>query len=93
MWFWLFILLVSSIAPAVKEAHAAVRQNKVLAFVEIAVDHRRVIHIQNAVLNGVVIFIKDTDGDIANQYMENKVGAQYTFDKLNEFETTLKWGG
>lgn len=43
-----------------------------------------------SVAEQVIIFIKDTDGDIANQYMENKVGAQYTFDKLNEFETTLK---
>ena len=38
----------------------------------------------------VIIFIKDTDGDIAHQYMEQKVGAQYTFEKISEFETRLR---
>ena len=38
----------------------------------------------------VIIFIKDTDGDIANEHMQGKIGAQYTFEKVNEFETHLK---
>ena len=37
----------------------------------------------------VIIFIKDTDGEIAEEYMSNKVGKSYTFDKKNEFETYL----
>ena len=38
----------------------------------------------------VIIFIKDTDGDIANEHMHDRVGAQYTFEKISEFETKLK---
>ncbi|OBR95145.1 chromosome partition protein Smc [Clostridium ragsdalei P11] len=38
----------------------------------------------------VIIFIKDTDGEIAEKHMGSKVGAHYYFDKKNEFETYLK---
>lgn len=37
----------------------------------------------------VIIFIKDTDGEIAEANMGNKVGVRYQFDKKNEFETKL----
>ena len=37
----------------------------------------------------VIIFIKDTDGEIAEENMVNRVGARYLFDKINEFETQL----
>lgn len=37
----------------------------------------------------VIIFIKDTDGDIAEEHMGTKVGKKYSFDKKNEFETHL----
>ena len=37
----------------------------------------------------VVIFIKDTDGDLAEQYMGDRIGSQHRFEKLNEFETKL----
>lgn len=37
----------------------------------------------------VIIFIKDTDGEIAEEFMGNKVGMRYEFDKKNEFETNL----
>lgn len=37
----------------------------------------------------VVILIKDTDGDLAEQYMGNKVGERYLFDKKSAFETYL----
>ena len=37
----------------------------------------------------VIIFIKDTDGEIAEENMGNKVGKRYSFDKKNEFETYL----
>lgn len=37
----------------------------------------------------VVIFIKDTDGELAEDYMSDKIGSRHRFDKLNEFETVL----
>lgn len=37
----------------------------------------------------VIIFIKDTDGEIAEENMGSKVGIRYLFDKKNEFETEL----
>lgn len=37
----------------------------------------------------VIIFIKDTDGEIAENNMGAKVGVRYLFDKINEFETKL----
>lgn len=37
----------------------------------------------------VIIFIKDTDGELAEQNMGKKVGKRYLFDKKNEFETYL----
>ena len=37
----------------------------------------------------VIIFIKDTDGELAEEYMGNKIGSRHRFDKLNEFETVL----
>jgi DNA sulfur modification protein DndD len=37
----------------------------------------------------VVIFIKDTDGELAEKHLEAKIGKQYYFDKKNEFETYL----
>ncbi len=35
----------------------------------------------------VIIFIKDTDGELAEDYMGDKVGIRYLFDKKNAFET------
>ena len=58
-----------------------------------AFDKRRiktVCEILPSVAEQVIIFIKDTDGDIANEYMKAKVGAQYNFEKISEFETRLK---
>lgn len=37
----------------------------------------------------VIVFIKDTDGEIAEDNMGSKVGMRYLFDKKNEFETEL----
>lgn len=37
----------------------------------------------------VIIFIKDTDGEIAEKYLSAKIGKSYLFDKKNEFETYL----
>lgn len=37
----------------------------------------------------VIIFIKDTDGEIAEDNMGAKVGKKYSFHKIDEFETEL----
>ena len=37
----------------------------------------------------VIIFIKDTDGELAEDYMGNRIGSRHQFDKKNEFETIL----
>ena len=37
----------------------------------------------------VVIFIKDTDGELAEKYMGDRIGERRRFDKKNEFETAL----
>ena len=37
----------------------------------------------------VIIFIKDTDGELAEEYMGNKIGSRHKFEKQNEFETVL----
>ena len=37
----------------------------------------------------VIIFIKDTDGELAEDYMGEKIGSRHQFDKKNEFETVL----
>lgn len=38
----------------------------------------------------VIIFIKDTDGDIAQEHLASKIGRQYAFNKLNELETIIE---
>lgn len=37
----------------------------------------------------VIIFIKDTDGELADNHLGNKVGKRYNFDKKNEFEVYI----
>ena len=37
----------------------------------------------------VIIFIKDTDGDLAEKYMSDKIGSRHHFEKIDEFETHL----
>jgi len=37
----------------------------------------------------VIIFIKDTDGEIAKEHMKDIIGYEYKFNKLSEFETIL----
>ncbi|MBD5410223.1 MAG: AAA family ATPase [Treponema sp.] len=38
----------------------------------------------------VIIFIKDTDGDIAKEYLSEKIGKEHRFNKISETETELK---
>ena len=37
----------------------------------------------------VIIFIKDTDGDLADTYLGSKIGKRFSFDKKNEFEVYI----
>ena len=37
----------------------------------------------------VIIFIKDTDGELAEEYLGNRIGSRHRFEKINEFETVL----
>jgi DNA sulfur modification protein DndD len=37
----------------------------------------------------VIIFIKDTDGDLAEENLGSRVGQRYVFDKKNEFEAYI----
>lgn len=37
----------------------------------------------------IILFIKDTDGDIARSYMENKIGQRYGLNKHNELESYI----
>ena len=37
----------------------------------------------------VIIFIKDTDGELAETHMGAKIGSRHSFEKINEFETHL----
>lgn len=37
----------------------------------------------------VIIFIKDTDGELAEEHMGDRIGSRHQFDKKNEFETIL----
>jgi DNA sulfur modification protein DndD len=38
----------------------------------------------------IIIFIKDTDGEIAEEYLSNKIGSRAIFSKKNEFETYIE---
>lgn len=42
-----------------------------------------------AVAEQVIIFIKDTDGDLAEENLGSRVGQRYVFDKKNEFEAYI----
>ena len=57
-----------------------------------AFDKRRIKTVCEALPNTaeqVIIFIKDTDGELAEEHMGDKIGCRHYFDKKNEFETVL----
>lgn len=57
-----------------------------------AFDKRRIKTVCTAlpeVAEQVIIFIKDTDGELAEEHMGDKIGSRHRFNKLNEFETKL----
>lgn len=41
----------------------------------------------------VIIFIKDTDGELAEQFLSDRTGSRAIFDKKNEFETYIEERG
>lgn len=58
-----------------------------------AFDKRRIKGVCEALPNAaeqIVIFIKDTDGSLAEKYMGDKIGTRYNLIKKNEFETILQ---
>ena len=57
-----------------------------------AFDKRRIQTVCNAlpeVAEQVVIFIKDTYGDLAEEHMGDRIGSRHRFEKQNEFVTQL----
>lgn len=38
----------------------------------------------------VVIIIKDTDGDLAEEHMRERIGRRYTIEKLSDYESVIK---
>ena len=57
-----------------------------------AFDKRRIEAICKAIpetAEQVIIFIKDTDGELAEKYLGNRVKVRYHFDKIDEFNTRL----
>ncbi len=38
----------------------------------------------------VIIIIKDTDGELAEQHLRNQIGARYTIDKLTDYESIVR---
>lgn len=43
-----------------------------------------------AVAEQVIIIIKDTDGDLAEEHMRDRIGRRYTIEKLRDFESVIK---
>ena len=57
-----------------------------------AFDKRRIKTVCQALPNTaeqVIIFIKDTDGEIAEEHLGDKIGCRHSFEKKNEIETIL----
>ena len=57
-----------------------------------AFDKRRIQSVCESLPNTaeqVIIFIKDTDGELAERFMGEKIGGRYSFEKISEFETKL----
>ena len=43
-----------------------------------------------AVAEQVIIIIKDTDGDLAEEHMRNKIGKHYTIEKISDYQSIVK---
>lgn len=58
-----------------------------------ALDKRRIKSVCELLPNAaeqVIIFIKDTDGELAETHLGNKIGKRHTFKKSDEFETVVE---
>lgn len=71
----------------VSEAYPLVMDAPLSAFDKTRI--KTVCEVLPAVAEQVIIFIKDTDGELAETYMSDKLGKRYKFDKRSEFETYL----
>lgn len=61
-----------------------------------ALDEKRIKAVSTtlpAIAEQILIFIKDVDGKIAEEYMKDRIGARYSFEKITEFYTQLHLGG
>ena len=38
----------------------------------------------------VIIIIKDTDGDLAEEHMRNRIGRRYTIERVRDFQSIVK---
>ena len=55
-------------------------------------DKRRIKTVCEALPNiaeQIIVFIKDTDGDLAEEYLGSQIGSKHRFEKQNEFATVL----
>ena len=43
-----------------------------------------------AVAEQVIIIIKDTDGDLAEQHMRDHIGRRYTIERVRDYESVVK---
>lgn len=43
-----------------------------------------------AVAEQVIIIIKDTDGDLAEQHLKDRIGRRYTIEKMRDFDSVIK---
>lgn len=50
---------------------------------------RKVCEVLPEIAEQVIIFIKDTDGDLAKENLKNKIGKIYNLEKINEFSTKI----
>ena len=71
----------------VSEAYSLVMDAPLSAFDKTRI--KTVCEVLPAVAEQVIIFIKDTDGELAETYMSDRLGKRYKFDKRFEFETYL----
>ena len=51
---------------------------------------KKVCEVLPEIAEQVIIFIKDTDGDLAKENLKNKIGKMYNLEKINEFNTVVR---
>ena len=38
----------------------------------------------------MIIIIKDTDGDLAEEHMKDRIGRRYTIERVRDYESVIK---